>query len=105
SITLSALVVDGRTFLINGETHAFRQGGDIGVGALAVGDIVVVKAKVNNDGVLIAREIRLRVDSAPAIKVSGRVDSKNPPDLVVAGRLVHPNSGTDLTGGGGPRHL
>lgn len=101
----SSLAVDGHTFLVDGDTHVFRQGVEVGYGILGIGDLVLVKARLNSRGALVAREIKLRVDSAPDVKVSGRVEKVDPPDLTVAGRLVHTNSGTSLFGVGDPRSL
>jgi len=104
-LSATRLVVDGRTFVVDGQTHVFRQGLEIGYGALAVGDVVVVKARLNSQNELVAREIKLRVDSAPDVKVSGLVERLDPPDLVVAGRTIHTNSGTAFLGVGDPRSL
>jgi hypothetical protein len=104
-LSSTSLVVDGRTFLVDNQTHVFREGTDVGYGFLAVGNLVLVKARVNSRGELVAREIKLRVDNAPDVKVSGRVESVNLPDLVVAGRLVHTNSGTAVFGAGDPKGL
>jgi hypothetical protein len=104
-LSATSLAVDGRTFLVDGQTHVFRQGVEVGYGFLAVGNLVLVKARVNSRGALVAREIKLRVDGAPDVKVSGRVERVTPPDLVVDGRLVHTNSGTAIFGVGDPRTL
>ncbi len=101
----ASLAVDGRTFVVDGETRVFRQGVEVGYGLLAVGDLVLVKARLNSRGALVAREIKLRVDSAPDVKVSGRVEAVDAPDLRVAGRLIHTNSGTSVFGVGDPRSL
>jgi hypothetical protein len=105
SLTPTRLVVDGRTFVVDDQTHVFRQGAEVGYGALAVGDLVVVKARLNVRAQLVAREIKLRVDDPPDIKVSGHVERLDPPDLVVAGRVVHTNSGTIVLGVGDPRSV
>ena len=89
-------------FIVDGDTHVFRQDVEIGYGALGVGDPVVVKARLNTRNELVAREIKVRVNNAPDIRVSGRVDQVLPPDLTVAGRLVHTNSGTQIFGVGDP---
>lgn len=100
------IAVDGRTFLVTGETVVLRQGASVGYGFLAVGDLVVVKARQNGNGAWVAREIRLRVDAtAPEAKLTGRVDSVTPPALVVAGRTVQTNSATVYLGKGEPRAL
>lgn len=104
-LTDTRLVVDGTTFIVDGETHVFRQGVEVGYGILGVGNLVVVKARLNSRNELVAREIKLRVDAVPDVKVSGRVERTDPPDLVVAGRLVHTNSGTAYLGVGDPRQL
>jgi uncharacterized protein DUF5666 len=104
-LTATSLVVDGQTFLVDGDTHVFRQGVEVGYGLLGVGNLVLVKARLNSRGQLVAREIKLRVDAAPDVKVSGRVERMDPPDLVVAGRLVHTNSATAYLGVGDPRAL
>jgi hypothetical protein len=104
-LAATRLVMDGRTFVVDGQTHVFRQGVEVGYGALAVGDVVLVKARLNSQGELVAREIKLRVDSAPDVKITGRVERLDPPDLVVSGRLVHTNSGTTFLGVGDPRSL
>ncbi len=104
-LTATRLVVDGTTFIVDGETHVFRQGVEVGYGILGVGNVVVVKARLNSRNELVAREIKLRVDAAPDVKVTGRVERTDPPDLVVAGRLVHTNSGTAYLGVGDPRQL
>lgn len=99
------LVVDGNTFVVDGETRVFRQGVEIGYGALAIGDLVLVKARLNSRGELVAREIKLRVDIVADTKLTGHVERITPPDLVVASRLVHTNSGTAFLGLGEPRSL
>ena len=104
-LSSASLAVDGRTFLVDSQTHVFRQGAEVGYGFLAVGNLVLVKARVNSRGELVAREIKLRVDNAPDVKVSGRVERLSPPDLTVGGRLVHTNSGTAIFGVGDPRTL
>jgi hypothetical protein len=105
SLTGTSLMVDGNMFIVDGDTHVFRQDVEIGYGALGVGDPVVVKARLNTRNELVAREIKVRVNNAPDIRVSGRVDQVLPPDLTVAGRLVHTNSGTQIFGVGDPRSL
>ena len=104
-LTATRLVVDGATFIVDGETHVFRQGVEVGYGLLGVGNVVVVKARLNSRGELVAREIKMRVDAVPDVKVTGRVEQTAPPDLVVAGRVVHTNSGTAYLGVGDPRQL
>ena len=99
------LVVDATTFVVDGETRVFRQGVEIGYGALAVGNLVVVKARLNSRAELVAREIKLRVESAPDVKVTGRVERIDAPDLMVSGRVVHTNSATQFLGVGDPRSL
>jgi hypothetical protein len=101
----TSLVVDGRTFLVDGQTRVFRQGNEVGYGFLAVGDLVLVKARLNSRSELVAREIKLRVDAEAESKITGRVDQIDPPDLMVAGRLVHTNSATSFLGVGDPRSL
>jgi hypothetical protein len=104
-LTATRLVVDGTTFVVDGETRVYRQGVEVGYGILGVGNVVVVKARLNSRGELVAREIKLRVDAVPDVKVTGRVERTDPPDLVVAGRVVHTNSGTAYLGVGDPRQL
>jgi hypothetical protein len=104
-ISATRLVVDGTTFVVDGETHVFRQGVEVGYGLLGVGNLVLVKARLNSHNELVAREIKLRVDAGPDVKVTGRVEGVAPPDLTVAGRLVHTNSGTAFLGVGDPRSL
>jgi Domain of unknown function (DUF5666) len=104
-ITATRLVVDGTTFVVDGQTHVFRQGVEVGYGLLGVGNLVLVKARLNSQNELVAREIKLRVDAAPDVKVTGRVERVDPPDLTVAGRLVHTNSGTAFFGAGDPHSL
>ena len=105
SIAADRLVVDGTTFMVDGQTHVFRQGVEVGYGFLGVGDVVVVKARLNSHNQLVAREIKLRVDMGPELKVTGHVERMDPPDLVVAGKLVHTNSATAFVGLGDPRSL
>ena len=104
-ISATRLVVDGTTFVVDGQTRVFRQGVEVGYGLLGVGNLVLVKARLNSQNALVAREIKLRVDAGPDVKVTGRVESVAPPDLTVAGRLVHTNSGTAYLGVGDPRSL
>ena len=104
-ISATRLVVDGTTFVVDGQTRVFRQGVEVGYGILGVGNLVLVKARLNSQNVLVAREIKLRVDAAPDVKVTGRVERVDPPDLTVSGRLVHTNSGTAFFGVGDPRSL
>jgi Domain of unknown function (DUF5666) len=104
-ISATRLVVDGTTFIVDGETRVFRQGVEVGYGLLGVGNLVLVKARLNSRNELVAREVKLRVDAAPDIKVTGRVERVAPPDLTVAGRLVHTNSATAYFGVGDPRSL
>jgi hypothetical protein len=104
-ISATRLVVDGKTFIVDGQTRVFRQGVEVGYGLLGVGNLVLVKARLNSQNELVAREIKLRVDAAPDVKVTGRVERVDPPDLTVAGRLVHTNSGTAYFGAGDPRSL
>jgi len=104
-ISSTRLVVDGTTFVVDGQTRVFRQGVEVGYGLLGVGNLVLVKARLNSQSVLVAREIKLRVDAAPDVKVTGRVEKVDPPDLTVSGRLVHTNSGTAFFGVGDPRSL
>ena len=92
------LVVDQSTFVVDEQTRVFREGVEIGYGALAVGDLVLVKAKLNSRGELVAREIKLRVSNAPDVKLTGHVERLDPPDLVASGRLVHTNSATAFLG-------
>ncbi|HET9316002.1 MAG TPA: DUF5666 domain-containing protein [Vicinamibacteria bacterium] len=104
-ITSNRLVVSGTTFVVDGQTHVFRQGVEVGYGLLGLGNLVLVKARLNSQNELVAREIKLRVDAAPDVKVTGHVEKVDPPDLIVAGRLVHTNSGTSFFGVGDPRSL
>lgn len=104
-LTATSLVVDGNTFVVDGETRVFRQGAEVGYGILGVGNLVVVKARLNSRGELVAREIKLRVDVVPDMKLTGHVEQMTPPDLVVSGRIVHTNSGTAFVGLGDPRSL
>jgi hypothetical protein len=99
------LVVDGQTFVVDGQTHVFLQGVEVGYGMLAVGDLVVVKARLNSRGELVAREIKIRLDDVPETRLTGHVERLEAPDLVVSGRLVHTNSGTVFLGLGDPRSL
>ena len=104
-LSSTRLVVDQSTFVVDEQTRVFREGVEIGYGALAVGDLVLVKAKLNSRGELVAREIKLRVSNAPDVKLTGHVERLDPPDLVVSGRLVHTNSATAFLGLGDPRSL
>lgn len=105
-IASSSLTVDGRTFLVDGETGVFRQDAAVGFGSLAVGDVVVVKARQNREGQWVAREIRLRVDATPpAAKLTGRVGAVTPPSLTVGGRTVQTDAATQYLGKGEPRGL
>jgi hypothetical protein len=104
-LSSTRLVVDQTTFVVDDQTRVFREGAEVGYGALAVGDLVLVKAKLNSRGELVAREVKLRVNSAPDVKLTGHVERLAPPDLVVAGRLVHTNSATAFLGLGDPRSL
>lgn len=100
------IAVDGRTFLVNANTTVLRQGAPVGYGFLAVGDLVVVKARQNGGGAWVAHEIRLRVDAtAPEAKLTGVVQSVTPPALVVGGRTVQTNGATVYLGKGEPRSL
>jgi hypothetical protein len=70
-----------------------------------VGDQVVVRAHQNRTGTWVAREIKIRVDTPPEIKITGRVDSVQAPELRVAGRLVMTGPDTTYLGAGEPRSL
>jgi hypothetical protein len=105
SLTATRLVVDGNTFVVDGETHVFRQGVEVGYGLLGVGNVVVVKARTNTRGEMVAREIKMRVDVVSDMKLTGHVEQIASPDLTVSGRLVHTNSGTAFVGLGDPRSL
>jgi hypothetical protein len=60
ALTGTSITVDGRVFVVDRDTHVFDQGAEMRYFDLRVGDLVLVKAKVNVRGDLIAREIRLR---------------------------------------------
>lgn len=104
-LSSTRIVVDQTAFVVDGQTRVFRQGVEVGYGILGVGDLVLVKARLNSRNELVAREIKLRVDSGPEVKVTGHVERIDPPDLIVSGRLVHTNSGTAFLGLGDPRSL
>jgi Domain of unknown function (DUF5666) len=106
AITADSLTVAGRTFVVDSSTVTLREGTAISFSLLKLDDFVVIKASQNRNGVWTAREIRLRVGTAVSeIKLTGRVDSVSPPNLVVSGRVVTVIASTEFTGLGDPRSL
>lgn len=105
--TLAAdhLTVDGRVFGIDGETRVLLQQGEASFSVLHVGSTVVVRARQNRNGAWLAREIKLRLDPPSEVKLTGRVEAVQPPDLVVAGRRVRTGPDTLYLGVGEPRSL
>jgi hypothetical protein len=101
----SHVTVAGRVFAVDGDTHVFVQQNEVRFSNLHVGDLVVVRAHQNRSGTWVAREIKVRVDSPPEVKLTGRVDSIVPPELKVAGRLVVTGPDTSFLGVGDPRSL
>ena len=99
------LVVAGRAFAVDGDTHVFVQQNEAPFSVLHVGDLVLVRARQNRAGAWVAREIKVRIDTPVEVKITGRVDSIKPPELVVAGQLVVTGPDTAFLGTGDPRSL
>jgi hypothetical protein len=99
------LVVAGRAFGVDGDTHVFLQQNEMPFSTLHVGDLVLVRARQNRSGVWLAREIKVRIDAPPEVKITGRVDSIKSPELMVAGQRVVAGPDTTFLGAGEPRSL
>ena len=104
-IGASHVTVAGRAFAVDGDTRVLLQQDEVRFSSLHVGDLVVVRARQNRTGTWVAREIKIRVDSPPEVKLTGRVDSIQSPELRVAGRVVVTGPDTAYLGVGEPRSL
>ncbi len=100
-----SLTVAGRAFGVDEQTRVSFQENAVPYSQLQVGDLVLVRALLNRTGVWMAREIKLRVDSPPELKLHGRVSAIAAPDLSVENRVVRTGPQTAYLGVGEPHSL
>ena len=93
------------SFEIDGATSITRDGNPIGLGRLNVGDFVFIRARQRNNGTLLAVEVRFRTDFSSTVRITDRVQSASPTELVVGGRRVTANARTSFEGVGSPHRL
>lgn len=100
--SVSPLVVDGRTVIVNSSTQVLdRQNNPIAISALNAGGMVQVEGASQPDGSILAKKIKIEDGddhgAEMEIRFVGSITSLSP--LFVAGRMVVTNSSTRLLDG------
>ncbi len=100
SVTPPTLKVSGRTIVTNSATQIRRGDNVITLSDVKVGDRVHVRGKLQTDGSILARIIRVAPGFVPRVELEGIVDAVTPPNkLKVSGLTVATDARTVIERG------